>query len=107
MFEGVRQWYIPTFVSSSRFYPRARYATTLSEALRATMTATASGPSNIAASLKDAAEALITARRRGEVQLRLRDEATCVEAERAWETKLGRLIEGSEWEGVKLFEDLS
>mmetsp|Transcript_28153 Transcript_28153/g.62820 ORF Transcript_28153/g.62820 Transcript_28153/m.62820 type:complete len:894 (+) Transcript_28153:136-2817(+) len=50
------------------------------------------------------ATALISARRRGEVRVRQRDERICVAAERAWERRLGRVFEGAEWEVVKLFD---
>mmetsp|Transcript_38469 Transcript_38469/g.75851 ORF Transcript_38469/g.75851 Transcript_38469/m.75851 type:complete len:1156 (+) Transcript_38469:82-3549(+) len=78
------------------------YTTCLLEALKASTGAI--GPAD-AAVHDAAAEALITARRRGEVKLRLRDEDACMEAERTWETKLGRMIEGGEWEPLVLFEE--
>jgi len=49
---------------------------------------------------------LIAARRRGEVPLRLKDEGVCVEAERAWEDRLGRVIEGGEWQAFDLFREV-
>ena len=54
----------------------------------------------------DAAVSLIAAPRRGEVPLRLKDEGVCVEAERAWEDRLGRVIEGGEWQAFDLFREV-
>ena len=58
-----------------------------------------------AGGFEEEAAALIASRRRGEVRLRPRDEGLCVGVERAWENRLGRIIEGSEWEAIKLFEE--
>lgn len=74
----------------------ARYARCLEVALQDNSSAAA-----------DAAVSLIAARRRGEVPLRLRDEAICVEAERAWEGRLGRVIQGGEWQAFELFREVA
>jgi len=52
---------------------------------------------------QEAAVELIESRRSGKLNVRRRDEAMAVRAERMWEERLGRRFV-SEWDGVKLFD---